>query len=70
MMMHHERRAVEQAVRRFRRSHLDMQATAAEHEVEGKPSECFGQPWREGKRAVLHSHATEPRDQRRPGPRQ
>src|SRR5690242_17651470 len=69
-MVHLQRLAVEQAVCRFRRSHLDAQAPALEQDVEGKPSERLWQPWREGERAVLPTQATEPGDQRRPGARQ
>ena len=61
--------AIEKAIRRFRRSYLDAQATATEQEVEGESFQGVWQPWREGERAVLQAHAAEPRDQCRPGPR-
>ena len=67
-MVHLQRRAVEQSVRRFRRCHLDTQAAASEQEVEGEPSNRIRQARREAGRGVLQAHATEPRDQRRPGP--
>ena len=53
VMAYHERRAVEQAVRRFRRSHLDAQVTAAEQEVEGKLCDPFWQPWREEECSIV-----------------
>src|SRR6266851_6212515 len=48
VMAYLQRRALEQAVRRFRRCDLDTQAASAEQEVEGKASQRTGQPWREG----------------------
>ena len=69
-MAHLQRRAVERAVRRLLRRHLDTQAAAAVQEVEGEPHQRLWQPWREAEQAVLQAHATEPRDERRPGPRQ
>ena len=47
MMAYHDLGVVEQAVCRFRCFHLDKQATAAKQEVEGKPTDRVGQPWRE-----------------------
>ena len=38
MMAHLQRRAVEQAIRRFRCCHLNAQAGASEHEMEGEPA--------------------------------
>ena len=70
MMVHLQRRAVEQAVRRFCRCHLDTQAAATEHEVEGEPSQRLWQPWREAEFAMVHAHATEPCHHRHPGSRQ
>ena len=52
MMADHELGVVEQAVRHFRRFHLDAQAAAAKEEVEGKPTDRVGQPWREAERTV------------------
>ena len=69
-MAHPQRRTVESALRRFRRCHLDTQTAAAEQEVEGEPSQCLWQPWREAEQAVLQAQAAGPRDERRPGPRQ
>jgi hypothetical protein len=70
MMAYHELGIVEQAVRRFRRSHLDAQAAAAKQEMEGEPSDRVGEPWRKAERTVYQAHATKPGDQRSPGPRQ
>src|SRR5438045_9031388 len=47
VMVHLQRRAVEQAVRRFRGCHLDAQAAATEHKVEGEPFQRVWQPRRE-----------------------
>jgi hypothetical protein len=52
MMAYHELGIVEQAVRRFRRSHLDAQAAAAKQEVEGEPSDRVGEAWRKAERTV------------------
>lgn len=70
VMVHLQRRAFEQAVRRFCCCHLDAQAAATIHEVEGEPFQCVGQPGCEPERALLQAHATEPRDKRHPGSRQ